>query len=68
MSGLPANWNEGLEWFRTPHVHKHFSHTAVPAKSFEDAVKEFAKRGYPTTRSRIEMWFGDRWVKEAQLV
>jgi hypothetical protein len=40
---------------------------AAPAKSFEDAVKEFAKRGHPTTRSNIEMWFADRWCKEAEL-
>jgi hypothetical protein len=37
-------------------------------QNFEDAVKEFAKRGHLTTRSNIEMWFADRWCKEAELV
>jgi hypothetical protein len=67
-ANLPANWNEGCEWFRTPYAFKHLSHTAASAKSFEDAVKEFAKRGHHVTSSSIEMWFGDRWVKEAELV
>jgi hypothetical protein len=57
-AGLPANWNEGLEWFRTPYAYKHLSHTAVPAKSFEDAISQFGNSVATVTDSPLFDFFG----------